>query len=106
MSLRTTTSYSRAPASVVIINATASAAPPILVSICVLPGSLDARQLGAALLQQLERVAKPRCIRAVFLPLRPDIDDHVDSVARRHDLNLMRGVAGIRNAVDAGFSGD
>src|SRR3954469_22199963 len=105
MSLRTTTSYSRAFAAVIIITA-ASAAPPALVSICVLPESLDARRLGAALLQQLERIAEARRIRAVFLPLGPDIDHHVDAVAGRHHLDLVRGIARIRNAVDAGLAGD
>src|SRR5256714_10418378 len=106
MSLRTSTSYSRALAVVVVIIAAASAAPPSLVSICVLPGSPDARRLGAALLQQPEGVAEARRIRAVFLALGPDIDHHVDAVASRHHLDLVRGIAGIGNAVDAGLAGN
>src|SRR4051812_2315977 len=104
MSLRTTTSYSRAFAAVIIITA-ASAAPPTLLSIAFSRARLM-RDGWAPLLQQLERIAEARRIRAVFLPLGPDIDHHVDAVAGRHHLDLVRGIARIRNAVDAGLAGD
>src|SRR5437660_784349 len=104
MSLRTTTSYSRALAVAIIIVA-AIAAPQSFAIIGVLPAR-PATPIWCSLFQNFERVAKPRRIRAVFLPLRPDIDHHVDAVARRHHLDLVRRIAGIGNTVDTGLPGD
>src|SRR2546423_14063847 len=105
MSLRIMTSYSRALALVIIIAA-ASAAPHSFAIMAFSGMTWMMRRFDAALLQQLEGVAKTRRVRAVFLTLGPDIDHHVDAVARRHHLDLVCRIAGIGNAIDAGLAGD
>jgi hypothetical protein len=47
-----------------------------------------------------------RGVRAVLLALGPNVDHHVDAVAGSQHLNLVRGVAGIRDSIDARAPGD